>query len=425
MREKILNKNGITLIALVITIIVLLILAGVAIATLTGENGLFARVKQAKIQTAYTNAKEILNLKLMDINAECISKGKVCTIENIYEGISKDSDINIVMYYTSKVSKVKDGIERDVNKINNLSEIVVQVNKYEEYSFLIDKDAEINGVMNSNSDEIDIGKFLTIQEFEKKIFGKEITNDSDNKVIVDESILDDVQKFQSTLNDEKKLEYVISNNEIFMNKILSNEELAKRLFSNENAMDMIIKNTTWRNAILESNNDKSGENSLIIKALDESNCITLPTSNLGLYDSSTKQGNVLYSGYLRNDSIHSPINAFLGSRPGRSDWETPTDGLPAYIGFDFGEDNPVWVYKAYVMGGNNTTPTKMFLQASDDNLEWNTIYEFTRYTTVNDYITEVINSSNNNSRHRYWRLYITESSGGNYVDLLKWNLYAK
>lgn len=423
--NKLKSTKAITLISLVITIIILLILASVAIATLTGENGLFAQAKQAKIQTAYTNAKEILNLKLMDINSKCISKGNVCTIENVYEGLSKDSDINIVMYYMSAISKVKEGIESDVNRINNLSGIVVQVNKYEEYSFLIGKDAEINGVMNSNSYEIDIKEFLTIQEFEKKIFGKEITNNSDNKVIVDESILDDIQKFESTLDDEKKLEYIISNNDIFMNKILSNEELAKRLFSNENAIDMIIKNTAWRNAILESNNDKSGENSLIIKALDESNCITLPTSNLVLYDNSTKQGNVLYSGYLRNDSIHSPINAFLGGFPGLSDWETPTDGLPAYIGFDFGENNPVWVYKVYVMGGNNTTPTNMLLQASDDNLEWNTIYEFTRYTTVNNYITEVINSSNNNSRHRYWRLNITESSGGNYVDLLKWNLYAK
>ena len=33
------NEKGITLIALVITIIVLLILAGVSIATLTGDNG--------------------------------------------------------------------------------------------------------------------------------------------------------------------------------------------------------------------------------------------------------------------------------------------------------------------------------------------------------------------------------------------------
>ncbi len=38
--EKILKEKGVTLIALVITIIVLLILAGVSIATLTGDNGI-------------------------------------------------------------------------------------------------------------------------------------------------------------------------------------------------------------------------------------------------------------------------------------------------------------------------------------------------------------------------------------------------
>ena len=43
-KEK--NDNGITLIALVITIIVLLILAGVSIATLTGENGLLRKSQQ-------------------------------------------------------------------------------------------------------------------------------------------------------------------------------------------------------------------------------------------------------------------------------------------------------------------------------------------------------------------------------------------
>ena len=45
MREK--NIKGITLVALVVTIIILLILAGVAIATLT-QTGLFESAKQAK-----------------------------------------------------------------------------------------------------------------------------------------------------------------------------------------------------------------------------------------------------------------------------------------------------------------------------------------------------------------------------------------
>ena len=42
------SMKGITLIALVITIIVLLILAGVSIATLTGENGILTRAQEAK-----------------------------------------------------------------------------------------------------------------------------------------------------------------------------------------------------------------------------------------------------------------------------------------------------------------------------------------------------------------------------------------
>ena len=42
------SQKGITLIALIITIIVLLILAGVSIATLTGENGILTQAGTAK-----------------------------------------------------------------------------------------------------------------------------------------------------------------------------------------------------------------------------------------------------------------------------------------------------------------------------------------------------------------------------------------
>ena len=52
------NEKGITLIALVITIIVLLILAAVSIATLTGQNGILTRANDAKEDTARETAKE-------------------------------------------------------------------------------------------------------------------------------------------------------------------------------------------------------------------------------------------------------------------------------------------------------------------------------------------------------------------------------
>lgn len=52
------NQRGITLIALVITIIVLLILAGVSIAMLTGENGILTRANDAAFETAFATARE-------------------------------------------------------------------------------------------------------------------------------------------------------------------------------------------------------------------------------------------------------------------------------------------------------------------------------------------------------------------------------
>lgn len=52
------NQRGITLIALVITIIVLLILAGVSIAMLTGDNGILNNADRAAKETAIANAKE-------------------------------------------------------------------------------------------------------------------------------------------------------------------------------------------------------------------------------------------------------------------------------------------------------------------------------------------------------------------------------
>ena len=60
------KQKGITLIALVITIIVLLILAGVSIATLTGENGILTRANEAKEATEQAEQDELAMLN--DLN---------------------------------------------------------------------------------------------------------------------------------------------------------------------------------------------------------------------------------------------------------------------------------------------------------------------------------------------------------------------
>ena len=63
--RKIKTNKGITLIALVITIIVLLILAGVTIAMITGDNGILTKTTEAKNKTAEATAKEKVQTEVM------------------------------------------------------------------------------------------------------------------------------------------------------------------------------------------------------------------------------------------------------------------------------------------------------------------------------------------------------------------------
>ena len=64
-KQKLKENKGITLIALVITIIILLILAGVVIATLTGDNGILGKAKTAKTTNDEEKAKEQIKIAVM------------------------------------------------------------------------------------------------------------------------------------------------------------------------------------------------------------------------------------------------------------------------------------------------------------------------------------------------------------------------
>ena len=61
-KQLIKTSNGITLIALVITIIVLLILAGVVIATLTGDNGILTKARTAQTTTNEKDEEEQIKI---------------------------------------------------------------------------------------------------------------------------------------------------------------------------------------------------------------------------------------------------------------------------------------------------------------------------------------------------------------------------
>ena len=64
--QKFKEKRGITLIALVVTIIVLLILAGISISMLTGQNGILNRASEAKESTGAAQTEELVKISVTD-----------------------------------------------------------------------------------------------------------------------------------------------------------------------------------------------------------------------------------------------------------------------------------------------------------------------------------------------------------------------
>lgn len=83
MRKNLKEKQGITLIALVITIIVLLILAGVSIAMLTGQNGILTQANNAKIEQSHGAVREAISLAYNEwqIELNTASNVKVASTE--------------------------------------------------------------------------------------------------------------------------------------------------------------------------------------------------------------------------------------------------------------------------------------------------------------------------------------------------------
>lgn len=98
------NNKGITLIALVVTIIVLLILAGVSIAMLTGDNGILSRGQEAAYKNDVGNAKDEIAMKI----AEAITNWNAVKYGNSTETISEST---IDAYIQAQLSDIESAVE--------------------------------------------------------------------------------------------------------------------------------------------------------------------------------------------------------------------------------------------------------------------------------------------------------------------------
>ena len=181
MKNEMRGKKGITLIALVITIIVLLILAGLTIATLTGDNGLLQ--KSANAKNANEVAREIEQLKLAYQNMKFENEddifkrrtifqayldndiGEAETIASIYGNGYSDCFINSNRSYTideyGELSPMDSSI-LDKKDENPGTLEIIGTNQYEINSIedLVAFSKNVNGGNNYSGKRVYLGKTL-------------------------------------------------------------------------------------------------------------------------------------------------------------------------------------------------------------------------------------------------------------------------
>lgn len=127
------KAKGITLISLVVTIIIMLILAGVTLNLIAGGDGILGKAETAVNETEKQTAKEIISLKItskqMDSYAE---NGRNATLKELAVFLDADDEIQ----YVYKESKAKASLDWWGEK-DNFSSIFTKLEEYP-YEFEIE-----------------------------------------------------------------------------------------------------------------------------------------------------------------------------------------------------------------------------------------------------------------------------------------------
>ena len=103
--NKLKNKKGITLIALVVTVVVLIILAGVSINAVLGDNGIIKKANQAASVTKEAEVKEAINRTIL----EFYLTNDYETLEDFLKAKAEDGSIDSVTKNADGTLTVKKG----------------------------------------------------------------------------------------------------------------------------------------------------------------------------------------------------------------------------------------------------------------------------------------------------------------------------
>ena len=357
------QEKGITLIALVVTIVVLLILAGVSIRLVLTNNGVISKAKEAEKLTDEGNAKDIMSLYLAGLAFEK----------------EQDSGFRLADYLSSNIGN--DGLEDFLNNGDGHAQVAYKGYKYlvnlDDYSFeyLGKTDGEgvnrhIKQVLDNNNEDVPGIAMVEAGEIETEDLGwKVLSVNSDgtvnlmaNKNTGFEVSLSGINGYT---NGVKALNEICSklygNLEINGVKVLSARSVNAEDFynikytSNGRVYENSKKIQPYINTLDVANNGYSTEQ--ISEYIDVSNTSAVQASNTNMLLANTNPT-------LRNQNrtnketvnmISTGNNYWLATRYGYSDY-TRTDGTTKYS-----EDLSIEVYQFnYVRTDGTYIATTLF-----------------------------------------------------------------
>lgn len=112
------KERGITLVALVVTIVVLLILAGVSISMVLGNNGIVTKAKETQTAQDKAYAEDVIESGLKAVQIEVLSNtlptGKTANVAYVVEKINDSSAFTVKSGSTDTITYTKGTATYDI-----------------------------------------------------------------------------------------------------------------------------------------------------------------------------------------------------------------------------------------------------------------------------------------------------------------------
>lgn len=160
------EEQGITLIALIITVIVMLILAAVSISLTIGENGILGKSKDSAQVYDKEEAKQTMNMKITSLQMQNYTKKqRLPTLQELADGLCEDEEMEYVQLASKTVASL------DKITIGENKSIYTKIKKYP-YEFEINdllQLASIDGVKLAQGDNSNEELKLEVEELKSSV----------------------------------------------------------------------------------------------------------------------------------------------------------------------------------------------------------------------------------------------------------------